>query len=512
MKTQIIQLEPHDDAISVKDKMGWSQTPRILLVWPRKERILNRRVDLTYLKRHSKSLGAQLAFVTKDSNVRYYAEMLGIPIYKNIRKAEESHWRRPRRRKKQYFPSKKLRTDQLIESESAANKAKLDELHKFVHPEPIRWLIHPATRLIIFTLGVLGVLAIAAVLVPSAEIIVTPKTQLESISIPVTASLDYDTVELSGGVPARTISVIVEGRGKTVSSGNISIPDLKSSGNVIFTNLTDAEIIIPSGTIVSTLDEKAARFTTLEAVTVPPVSKSDLTPIEAVSPGSAGNVGSNQIIAVEGPLGLDLTVTNPISIYNGKDKPFPAPNEGDYNKLFEEMLADLYQAALDELELRLGPNDLILLSDPGSYEVLEEIYTPSEILPSDQLLLTLRVDYQVYIASGEDLNILSESILGANLPEKFSPLPSTLVITQDSVPTTENDRDFKWEMESQWLVNASIDEVQTITIALWKKPQEAVSQLIKHLPIEEKVSIMMTPKWWPRLPILPFRITVTTSN
>ena len=64
---------------------------------------------------------------------------------------------------------------------------------------------------------------------------------------PVTASLDYDTVDLSGGIPARTISVIVEGRGKTVSTGHISIPDTKSSGNVIFTNLTDAEIIIPSG-------------------------------------------------------------------------------------------------------------------------------------------------------------------------------------------------------------------------------------------------------------------------
>ena len=90
-------------------------------------------------------------------------------------------------------------------------------------------------------------------------------------------------------------------------------------------------------------------------------------------------MGSNHIIAIEGPLGLDLTVTNPIGIYNGKDKPFPAPNEGDYNKLFEEMLTDLYQAALEELDFKLGPNDLLLLSDPGSYTVLEEIYTPSEI-------------------------------------------------------------------------------------------------------------------------------------
>jgi hypothetical protein len=37
MKTQIIQLESHDDIISIRDKMGWSQTSRILLVWPEKK-------------------------------------------------------------------------------------------------------------------------------------------------------------------------------------------------------------------------------------------------------------------------------------------------------------------------------------------------------------------------------------------------------------------------------------------------------------------------------------------
>jgi len=513
VKTQIIQLDPHDDAISVKDKMGWGQTPRILLVWPRKAKILNRRVDLTYLKRHSKSLGAQLAFVTKDADVRYYAAKLGIPIYKTTQKAEESHWRRPRRnRRKQEFPSKNIETNHRTESKTDANKAKLDELHPYVHPEPIPWLIHPATRLILFTLGVLGVLAITTVLVPSAEITVKPKTQLDSISIPITASLDNETMDLSGVVPVRTISLIVEGRGKTISTGHISIPDTKSSGKVIFTNVTDKEILIPSGTIVSTFGENPARFTTLENLTIPPASKSELTPIEAISPGVAGNALSNHIIAIEGLLGLDLTVTNPIGIYNGEDKPFPAPNDRDYDKLFVEMLTDLYQAALEELKFTLGPNDLILLTDPENYSVLEEIYKPSEIQPADQLFLTLRVDFQVYIASGEDLKILGESVLGANLPKGFSPMPSTLEITQKSLPSTENESDFEWDMEASWQISASVDIDQTITHALWLKPEEATRKLIKSLPIEQGVSIRMTPKWWPRLPILPFRITVITLN
>ena len=32
MKTHILQLEPHDDVFSVRDKMGWGQAARVLLV------------------------------------------------------------------------------------------------------------------------------------------------------------------------------------------------------------------------------------------------------------------------------------------------------------------------------------------------------------------------------------------------------------------------------------------------------------------------------------------------
>ena len=34
MKEQILHLDAHDDFISARDKMGWAQTGRVLLVWP----------------------------------------------------------------------------------------------------------------------------------------------------------------------------------------------------------------------------------------------------------------------------------------------------------------------------------------------------------------------------------------------------------------------------------------------------------------------------------------------
>ena len=73
MKTQIIQLEAHDDIVSTRDKMGWSQTSRIVLVWPNKGKILDRRLDLVLLQRHSMLLGAQLALVTQEEEILFHA-------------------------------------------------------------------------------------------------------------------------------------------------------------------------------------------------------------------------------------------------------------------------------------------------------------------------------------------------------------------------------------------------------------------------------------------------------
>ena len=65
MKTHVIQLEPHDDVISIRDKMSWAKTGRILLVFPARVRSRFLTLDLRLLQRQAESLGAQLAVVTR---------------------------------------------------------------------------------------------------------------------------------------------------------------------------------------------------------------------------------------------------------------------------------------------------------------------------------------------------------------------------------------------------------------------------------------------------------------
>src|SRR5262245_55284190 len=95
VKTQIITLESHDDLISVRDRMSWAKTPRILLVAPKFEKIVLREVDLKVLQRHASSLGAQMGMVTRVRRVREDAESLGIPVFESTGQAQRDPWIMP---------------------------------------------------------------------------------------------------------------------------------------------------------------------------------------------------------------------------------------------------------------------------------------------------------------------------------------------------------------------------------------------------------------------------------
>jgi len=323
-------------------------------------------------------------------------------------------------------------------------------------------------------------------------------------------------VDLGGGIPAEKVSVIIEGRDSLSSSGNLFIPDEPATGSVVFTNLTDQEITVPAGTLISTVGEEPVSFFTLRDRTLPTSTLTSTVPIQAVLPGVTGNVGAERLVAIEGPLGLDLTVVNPEKTSGGTGRLAPAPMKGDYAALSEKMLDDLYQSALLEFDAKLNPGDLLLDADPNDYQIIEGTFTPGEIQPADQLQLTLRVEFYGLVAKGADLHELARGVLEANIPGDFIPDPATIEIQHPEKFTLITEGETRlvqatWQMDARWQVSATLNESQAIRQVLWHAPEEAAALLEANLPIEGVARINLTPRWWPRLPILPFRVTVTTN-
>jgi hypothetical protein len=287
MKTQIITLESHDDLISVRDRMSWAKTPRILLIWPKYEKVVLRQVDLKVLQRHAISLGAQLGLVTRARRVRDDAEALRIPVFESTGQAQRVAWPKPRRRR---WPRRPPRKD-LREKREQALAGRAAET----------WLMHPAMRVGAFIIGVASVLVLVALFIPRAQVRLQPESKAQSIVLPVTANPSLEAVFITGSIPAREKRVIVDGTQTVVVTGEGVIPQSKAKGTAVFRNLTQQAVAIPAGTVVRTAGESVARFVTTSAGEVEAgVGNEFELPIEAVEGGLAGNVEAETVVVVEG--------------------------------------------------------------------------------------------------------------------------------------------------------------------------------------------------------------------
>ena len=493
MKTQILQLEPHDDIISARDKMGWSQTSRILLSWPERGRVLTRRLDLELLLRHSQILGAQLALVTHDPDVRYHAKRLGIHVFKNVHQAQNTRWKRPNRRK-----IGRLREPVQARESLAAPR---------VRSAPFAALSTPA-RLGFFSIGVFALLSITAVLFPSANISLRPETRIQTITIPVQASAAVERVNLSGLIPIRTVSVVVEGRDSLVPTGSVDIPGQRAAGEVRFTNLTGREITIPANTVIST-PGSSLRFATRRTGRVPAGAGETIElPVTALAPGSRSNLPAGRINAIEGPLGLSLSVTNPRAIRGGTDHTTLSPSPLDRTRLANQLLTTLQESARLEIQSLLETNDLLLTPSPALAETIEEIYDPAGDQPAERLTLTMRVAFEGRIILGEDLQQLAEAALDANMPAGYSPEPSAIIIEHKNNRTGQGKSGVSWEMTASRVLHAQLAEAQAASAVLGLPPARAAQRLLTGLPLASPPHIDLTPSWWPRLPLLPFRINI----
>jgi hypothetical protein len=504
MKTQILRLDPHDDVISTRDKMNWGQTGRVLLVWPKRGRLLRRRVDLVLLQRHSSSLGAQLALITGDPVVRFNAYQLAIPVFKSLRQAQSAHWRVERRRRVR--PTPPARTPQPKSLEE------LEELRQAAHPPVQGWLVQPAARIGFFTLSVLAVLALAAILLPGAQVNLTPQTKTQTLTVTVRASPTQENVNLSGIVPARAVTVIVEGRDLLKVSGVTKNPDRTASGKVVFTNLSDQPVNIPLGLVVRDLADPPVRFTTIQT------SELDAGPgitttlaVRALNPGEAGNLPAGALTAIEGSLGLSLAATNTHPTLGGSDRDLPLPTSQDRQRLYEKLETALRQSARTELETQLTQGDLIFTQTLTITRMLEQSYTPADDQPSGQLELSLRLEYQAMSAARNDIDNLATVLLDANLPAGYAPLPDTLAVKQVTPVVIESANHARWQFTAQRLLSPVIPSSQAITLILGAPPAQAVKRLSDTWPLAEDPVIRLAPPWWPRLPSLPFRISINAQ-
>jgi hypothetical protein len=493
MKTQLLVLEPHDDLVSVRDRMSWAKTPRILLIWSKGEGIALRPLDLKILQRHARAFGATLGLVTRDPRAQREAAALGLPVFESTRAAQQDDWPAPAKKSLRRRP----RRADLRALRDAAR-----------HPEAF-WRTSPVVRVGFFTLGVLAVLALAVLFLPRTEVVLSPESKIQSLTIPVVADPALDSVFIAGGIPARAMTREVAGSHEIPSTGETTIPESEAKGVARFRNLTSSAIQIPLGTVVQTLGSPPIRFVTTAPAEVPKgIGKTVDVPLESVDAGARGNLDVDLIQAIGGPLGLTLAVTNPAPATGGADRKVAAPSADDRERVRSALMASLRAQVREEMLDSLPSGGVIFPASVKDEQVFEETYDPPAGRTGGSLRLTLRVKFSAQYASGDDLLELATLALAAATEAGFSAAPDPVTFRLIGIPSTDaaGRTGFNLQVERRFL--RTVDVRRVFSLVQGRRVDTALARLNDAFAFSSPPQIKMSPRWWPWISLAPFRIEV----
>jgi hypothetical protein len=497
MKTQIITLQSHDDLISVRDRLSWAKTPRILLVWPKGEPISLRSLDLKVLQRQAETLGAQLGIVTRRRWVRQEAEALGLPVFESSAAAQKEAWPAPAKRSRRAV--RPVRRDlRGVRQEAMAPEA--------------AWRSNPFARTIAFGLGVLAVLTLVSIFIPRATITLYPPSEQQSQVFPVAAGPPGEVVGTGETVPTRAYNLTLEGSQTVKITSHISVPSSTARGHVLLRNLTEKEVDIPSGTTVFAPGPVRVRFHTLQAVVLGPgPDEASGVPVEAAEAGAAGNQPAGAITSMEGPLGLLAAVTNPDATEGGTDRMVTGPDAQDRAALRASLLEELRALAATRMQAGLTADDLFLPDTLTAAQVVEENYEPPTGKAGTSLSLSLRVEFTARIVSQQDLRRVAEAVLSASAPQGLAPVPDSLTFGPASIARTDEDGIARWQIQAARRMMRRTDAAEVLEAVRGRSIQAARQELEGASSWDRPPELTLQPAWWPWMPLLPFRTSVVVQ-
>jgi hypothetical protein len=489
VKTQLLYLDSHDDSASTLEKLRWAQADRVVLVWPSHGRILHRQVDLVLLTREAARQAARLGVLSHDPDVRASARRLGLPVFDDLDAISRQPW-----------PAKpSSEADVSAETERPALPPPPARLSA---PGGRKWTDAQRTGSMLIVIAALLVLSIA--IGPAAVVEVSPVEAERTLVLPVSIG---DAIEPSShgiAIPARSLEVEVEGEIQLPSVGTVQAATSAATGQVTFTNRSQDEVILPEGTGVRTLGSTAQRFETVERALVPAGIGADaVVPIRASTAGPTGNVAAGSIGAIEGTLGLALTVTNLEPTLGGDATSRPGVTQADLAAARAALERQLVQSANARLQEQLTDGEALAPDSFTIIEILDSEFHPSlgEASEVIQGAMTARIAATAY-----ELALLQR----AAEAEAAAATGPGLAIVPGSVRVDLLPPGSAGEASYQARVRArsrpDVDLAALARAIAGKSTDEAAAIVADRVELDSPPLFRLWPVWWPRLPFLPLRI------
>jgi hypothetical protein len=371
-----------------------------------------------------------------------------------VRPSPESHW-----------PSQNGLSGEGDEAESGEPDQETDRERGPENP-PRRWLPVAAALIVLVVAALLGIRFV----LPQAVVTIVPATA------PVAGAVVFDVT--NDGRPIddhaafaltpqqRQIEVVWEGTAPV--TGVRVEPNGTASSAIELRNATAEPLAVDAGTTVAT--ETGVEFAFAETVTVPAADPATGRPgaatgtVQAVQPGSGGNVGTGEI---GGRLPNGVYYSNRMQpAAGGSDKEFPVVAQEDLDAL-RAAASSAAPQLVAETVARDQPGEEILLSSvtvSGQDDAFD--HEPGDDAAEISLRSTLTVAVLTFDgeAARADYEEMLADRLGADAPEGFAVSPEDIVF-EGPTETEESDRGFRLEVKAQADAIALLDDAERAALA-----------------------------------------------
>lgn len=496
MKTTILPVTKSDDLYSIQDKLTWNKSGRVLLKLEGDNTLFLSRKDLALLVRFAKNLGSQLGVISESRAIRVSSKRYGIPVFNSLREAQQKGWKQT-----EHNP---LTND---EQRRVAHLSTISKFMRPLHKEP-PFLV----RIFIFLIAVCAVISLVVFFIPSVSIDIQTDQSTQSLDVPVKAKPLITEIDMAGTLPIQIHQMEQTLDDQIDSSGSVDVAVSKAAGDLLIQNLTENELNIRAGTIFSSSVTPELRYKSLEAAVIPAgINETIRITVEAVLPGEESNLPANQIDAVEGDLGLFISVSNPDALKGGENLSSRSPTQADLTKLRTRIASSLLTQANSAFAADPADGEIYIPGSARLVEILDETNDPQIGQPSEVLHMTQQAKYEGWFIRKADLEQVLRSMLDIQLTADEQALDSELIYQSIQRPIIRDDFvEWQYQVERATIQAVDINEIRR---NLAGKRTEEIREILANQGLNsEQVTIHVFPSWWKQVPFLESRIEVSQNE
>lgn len=517
--TEILEINPEATLAAVRRQLMRLRRRRVALLLPDGWQELQNRAQVRLLQRQAQRQRCELGLITRDEQIHQLAQSVGIPAFVKPEEALNFNWQmqppapllHPRRMAASLPDAPRWRRRQIVDLEttpsyyrSRQKRIRSEAAYRQPLPSWLGWLGTSLAGLLIALMVGFFVFYV----IPAATIILIPGRDPIAVNVQVTANPFLDVPDLEfNQLPARLVETNIDETGKIAATGTRQKAMGKAQGSVVFSNLGPNPVRVPAGTIVSTSTGTAVNFRTTTNVEVPGGFNQQTTaPIEALEPGTQGNVRANTINTIGGGYNLRVRVTNPGGTGGGGSAMALVVTQEDRDKLLADLLARAEARAAASLQENVTTGEWLSPESVQTF-ITSQAFSAFNDEEAEELELTLRL---LVRGVAVDQTLLRELLLNTvqqSIPARGKLVASTLTaLRQPGAEFSQGAVTFTMTVAADYVI--PIDPVEVRTTIAGLPPDEALQLVQQRWQLAGPPEIHRDPEWFATLPPLGNRIQV----